>query len=404
MLVYDLGGGTFDVTYLEKQDDRFLVKSTKGDNQLGGMDFDDLLLEKVIDKFNRESGIDISSDLILIQQLKDQVERAKIELSARDTALIALPFIGGNGKPIHLSYNVTRSEFSGLIKDHIQRTITLSLEALSDAGVKAAEIESLILSGGSSRIPFVKTMLAQVLSLEPERRINPEEVVAAGAAIQAALVAGTIDDIVLKDVTPFSLGVEIEGGEFIRILNKNTQIPAQRRKIFTTISDNQRSVEIHVLQGEQKKAKDNTSLGRFLLTGIRESKKGMPQIAVLFSVDADGILHVLAKDLDTGVGQQITINSSMDEDLIVDSLNAVVKAKNRVTLLIERVNSLMEKTGKIIDTGFRKEIDDIIRKSRKAILKKDMRTLKECQIALETVIGEITTLQTYEEEIKYGQA
>jgi molecular chaperone DnaK len=401
ILVYDLGGGTFDVTYLKKRGNDFTVLTSKGDNNLGGIDFDTILLEKVVEEFSRESGINLREDKVILQQLMDQVERAKIELSSRDTALVALPFIGGNNKTVHLNYTLHRTEFEKLIHDKITRTAEMACEAVREAGDTPDDVENLILAGGSSRIPLVRQMLSHHFPVAPEKKINPEEVVALGAGIQASLLSGSVDDIVLKDITPFSLGVEIEGGKFITILERNSQIPAKKKRMFTTVSNNQRSVEIHVLQGESEQASDNTSLGRFLLSGIRAGKKGAPQIEVTFSVDVDGIVHVSARDRDTGVEQKVSVTSDYREELPKDSFKTVAELKNKVDALISRVEkSVLNNTD--IDKRFRKEIDEVIETSREAVKKGELKELMECQVALETIVGELNAVRLDSEELQYG--
>jgi len=403
ILVYDLGGGTFDVTYLSKENNRFTVQSSRGKSNLGGIDFDNLLLGKVLDNFSKECGIDISTDKILMQQLRDQVERAKIELTSRENALIALPFITASNKPLHLQFEITRREFEALIEEFIGSTVELSLAAIRDAGAKPENVERLILSGGSSKIPLVRSMLSSAFKLEPEKKINPEEVVALGAAIQASMLTGEVNDIVLTDITPFSFVVEIEGGKFVKILQANTRVPARKSRIFTTISDNQRSVEINILQGESENASENTSLGRFLLSGIRDGKRGEPRIEVIFSIDADGILLVKARDIDTKVEQKITINSAFREyDEI--SFKEKISIKNRVTSLVNRVSALSEKFDGFLDRSFKKEIGETIRIATKAIVNENVKELSKCLIILETLIGELNSLCYDEEAGEYEQA
>ncbi len=401
ILVYDLGGGTFDVTYLKKKGKTFTVLATKGDNHLGGIDFDALLLEKVVDDFSRKSEIDLRNDEVMMQQLIEQVERAKIELSSRESALVALPFIGGDRKSVHLSYTVKRSEFEELIRESIENTVKLALGAVKDAGDTPTSVNHLILAGGSSRIPLVQSMLTTVFQCNPEKKINPEEVVALGAGIQASLAAGEVEDIMLKDITPFSLGVEIEGGKFIKILGRNSQIPTREKRLFTTVSDKQRSVEIHVLQGESLKASQNTSLGRFLLSGIREGKKGVPQIEVTFSVDADGILHVSAKDIDTSVEQKVSITSEYQDEVPENSFKNVTELKNKVASLVSRVKKEIKKTDDM-DREFRREINDVVRTAESGLVKGELKMLMESQIALETIIGELNAIQIDSEELGYG--
>lgn len=400
ILVYDLGGGTFDVTFLVKEGDNFTVKSSCGDNNLGGTDFDKKLLEKVLREFSKEAEFDLSRDKIVKQQLLEQVERAKIELSSRNSAQVALPFIAGNGGPVHLSYTITREGFEDLIRKDIEKTMELALQAVKDAGAVPSDVQRLILSGGSSRIPLVRTLLSSFFTVNPEKRINPEEVVALGAAVQASMISGEIEKITLQDITPLPLGLEIEGGRFIKILNKNTPIPAKKTKVFTTVSDNQKSVEIHVLQGEKPQAGKNTSLGKFLLSGIRAGSKGEPRIKVNFCIDEDGLLHVEAKDVDTGVEQRVAMTAGFGAEGANDgSLASFAEMKKRLHALTERTETLTREIGNGVDRGFKKEIDEMIKTAKTAVLKRDDERLREMVIALETIIGELNAITQIEEEL-----
>ncbi|MFP4180317.1 MAG: Hsp70 family protein, partial [Spirochaetaceae bacterium] len=372
VLVYDLGGGTFDVTVLRSEGKRFTVLSTAGDNRLGGNDFDRILFERVNSRFSEESGMDIGEDAMLRQQLMEQVERAKIELSGRETALIALPFIGGDRKPVHLSYTLKRKELDEMIRPLIERTIELSRQAVDEAAV---EIDTLIFSGGSSRIALVHTLMEEEFRVKPEGKINPDEVVALGAAVQSSLLEfeeGTV--VTFQDVTPLPLGVEIDGGEFQCVVAKNSPIPSEKTQVFTTVADNQSTVEVHVLQGIGERAEDNTSLGRFLLTGIRRAKRGIPQIEVHFKVDLDGLLNVTAKDLDTGVSQDVTISREGEQeegDLSDESL------RMRIDSLVKRVKGLYLNASSDIGSSFKEEVDEIVDRSLKAADKKNRRDMLE---------------------------
>jgi len=388
ILVYDLGGGTFDVTCLRKEGKVFTVTATAGNNRLGGIDFDDHVLGKVLEKFERDSGLDLRSDKIVLQQLREQVESAKIELSSRESALIALPFVTGANRPIHLSYSLGRQEFEALIADLIEETIELTARALKDAGMKPGSVDTLILSGGSSRIPFVQTRLAQEFRFRIEKRVNPDEVVAIGAAVQAGMLEGTSEDIVLRDVTGYSLGVEIDGDRFIELVARNTPVPAESRKVFTTISDRQTSVEIHVLQGESRRASENISLGRFLLAGIREGDRGDPKIEVTFGIDVDGIVTVRAKDLDTRAEQRITIVPAHDGNTPPGGRSAL-STKAKLNALLDRVTRIADIYKSDLDAGFRKEIEDLVRICHAAILKEDVEEMKRNQTALEIVFAEV---------------
>ncbi len=399
ILVYDLGGGTFDVTYLVKEGRNFSVKATCGDNNLGGVDFDELLLKKVLRDFSEKAGIDLEKDKIIMQQLREHVERAKIELSSRSSAHVAMPFIAGSGGPVHVSCTITRGDFEALIQDRIEKTVELALQTVRDAGAKPSDVGSLILAGGSSRIPLVKNLLAGAFHIEAEKKINPEEVVALGAAIQASILAGEADEIALQDITPFSLGLEIEGGRFHRILDKNTPIPTRACKVFTTVSDNQSSVEIHVLQGEEMESSGNTSLGRFLLSGIRTGKRGDPRIRVNFDIDADGILHVRARDIDTKSEQRVSMTAGFGSGGEDDSDVGFAELKNRTESLISRIEGLLFRGQRSIDRNFQREINDVIKKTNDALYKKERQKLLELKIELETIIGELTAIAHIEEEL-----
>jgi molecular chaperone DnaK len=401
VLVYDLGGGTFDVTVLKSDGRSFYVLATSGDNVLGGDDFDRILFNRVCEEFSRQSGIDISRDALLSQQLMDQVERAKIELSGRDTALIALPFIGGDRKPVHLSYTLQREELNEMIRPLIERTIELSHRAVQDSG---EEVDSLIFSGGSSRIPLVHSLMEQTFHVKPEGKINPDEVVALGAAVQSSILqeeergAGAM--VSFKDVNPLPLGVEIEGGKFQSVVERNTPIPAEGTQVFTTVADSQRTVEVHVLQGVGAHAAENTSLGKFLLTGIREAKRGIPQIEVRFQVDVDGLLKVSARDLDTGASQNVTISRDAGED---DENLSDHSIRLKLESLVQRTRGLMQSVPTEIDRSFREEIEEILDRSSEASVQQERSEMLECKVALETIIGELLSLQQ-EQEVGFGRA
>jgi len=389
ILVYDLGGGTFDVTCLLKEGKNFTVKSTFGNNSLGGIDFDNLLRDKVIDKFEAESGIDFRSDPILMQQLSEVTERAKIELSSRDSALIAMPFISSGGKPVHLSYTITRREFDALIEPLLKETVKLTLNAVKEAEFGISGIDSLVLSGGSSRIPLVRTFLKRALGLDEVAMVNPDEIVATGAALQGQLLRAEGKVPELHDVTGYTLGVEIEGNQFVPLIARNTQLPATVQKVFTTVSDNQSSVEINVLQGESQNASENESLGRFLLSGIAEDARGLPRIEVTFSVDRDGIAHVSAQDTQTGVQQRITVAPSDLTSEGGENGNALIV---RVASLLQRVRELTPRAEEYVDADFRSEITQMAGMAKKAIETKRMKELTEARLALETVLGELAAL------------
>ena len=320
VLVYDLGGGTFDATVLSMRGSDCRVLSAAGDNALGGADFDGLLLALAIDAFERELGPNsVRDDPMLLQQLSDSVERAKMELSVRESATVVLPFFGA-ARGVHPSWKIERAEFEGLIGSHIDRSIDLVRKALAEAGVAEGGVDHLVLSGGSSRIPLVRRRLKDLVGREAEGRVNPDEIVAFGAAVFAGTQKeGVSDGFSVRDAVSRSFGVEIDGDDFVTLISKNTPIPVSRKRAFTTVADNQQSVEIHVLQGESIKASENLSLGRFLLSGIRGGKRGEPRIEVEFSIDPDEILHVRARDLDTGVSQAVTIASSPEGASVISS-------------------------------------------------------------------------------------
>jgi molecular chaperone DnaK len=307
VLVYDLGGGTFDATVLAMRGNGCRVLSACGDNELGGMDFDRDLFERAVSAFEHDYGlVNLRDDPVLRQQLWDLVEQAKIELSSRESASIVLPFAGtARGK--HPSWKIERAEFESLISERIERTVALVEQALGEASRSIADVDRLVLSGGSSRIPLVRRRLKEAVGRDAEGRINPEEIVAFGAAVFAGLGAGFSDSLSVSDALSRSFGLEIDGDEFITVIPKNSPVPVSRKRMFTTIADGQGSVEIHVLQGESRKASENIGLGRFLLSGIRAGKKGEPRIEVEFAVDSDEILHVRARDVDTGVAHSVTI-------------------------------------------------------------------------------------------------
>ena len=311
ILVYDLGGGTFDVSLMEVGDGVFEVLATAGNNRLGGDDFDNRIIDYVAGEFKKENGIDLLADRQAHQRLKEAAERAKIELSGNLTANINLPFITADATgPKHLDMTLTRAKFNELTSDLVEKTITPLNQALSDAGLKASDIDKVILVGGSTRIPAVQEAVQRVTGKEPFKGINPDECVAVGAAIQGGVLGGDVKDVLLLDVTPLSLGIETLGGVFTRLIDRNSTIATKKSQVFSTASDGQRSVDVHVLQGEREMAAYNKTLGRFQLDGIAPAPRGVPQIEVTFDIDANGIVHVSAKDLGTGHEQKITITSS----------------------------------------------------------------------------------------------
>ncbi len=311
ILVFDLGGGTFDVSILELGDGVFEVAATAGDNHLGGDDWDQRIIDWMADKFKAENGIDLRPDKMALQRLKEAAEKAKMELSSTTQANINLPFITADASgPKHLDYTLTRAEFERITKDLLDRVKKPVEQALKDAGLKAGDIDEVILVGGSTRMPAVQDIVKKLTGKEPNMSVNPDEVVAMGAAVQGGVLAGDVEGILLLDVTPLSLGVETMGGVMTKMIDRNTTIPTRKTEIYSTAADNQTSVEVHVLQGERQMAHDNKTLGKFQLSGIPAARRGVPQIEVTFDIDANGIVNVSAKDLGTGKQQQITISGS----------------------------------------------------------------------------------------------
>ncbi|WP_294986037.1 molecular chaperone DnaK, partial [uncultured Fenollaria sp.] len=324
IMVYDLGGGTFDVSILEVGDGVFEVLATRGNNKLGGDDFDQRIINYIADNFKKENGVDLTQDKMSLQRLKEAAEKAKKELSTTMTTNINLPFISATAAgPLHLNMDLTRAKFNELTHDLVDKTTEPVRSAIKDAGISASEIDKVLLVGGSTRIPAVQEAVKQIIGKDPQKDINPDECVAIGASIQGGVLTGEVKDLLLLDVTPLSLGLETLGGVTTRLIERNTTIPTKKSQIFTTAADSQTSVDIHVLQGEREMAADNTTLGRFQLEGIAPAPRGIPQIEVTFDIDANGIVNVSAKDLGTGKEQKITITAS--SNLSKDDIDKKVK-------------------------------------------------------------------------------
>ena len=366
ILVYDLGGGTFDVSILELGDGVFEVLATNGNNRLGGDDFDEALINFMADSFAKENGIDLRQDKMSLQRLKDAAEKAKKELSSSQTTNVNLPFItAGPAGPLHLDMDITRAKFEQLTADLVQKTVEPMKKAMADAGVTNNDLEKVILVGGSTRIPAVQEAVKRITGKDPYKGINPDECVAIGAAIQAGVLTGEVNDVLLLDVTPLSLGIETLGGVFTKLIERNTTIPTKKSQIFSTAADNQTAVDIHVLQGEREMAAYNTTLGRFQLTGIPAAPRGVPQIEVTFDIDANGIVNVSAKDMGTGKDQRITISSStkLSEEEIQQKVKEAeqyaaedkkkkeeVEIRNQAdTLVYQTEKSMKELEGKLSD-------------------------------------------------------
>jgi molecular chaperone DnaK len=419
ILVYDLGGGTFDVSILELGDGVFEVKSTAGDNRLGGDDFDQVIIDYLVEQFKKENGIDLSKDKMAVQRLKDAAEKAKKDLSGVTTTQISLPFItAGEAGPLHLEVSLSRAKFDELSSDLVERTMGPTRQALSDAGLSASEIDKVILVGGSTRIPAVQEAIKKATGKEPHKGVNPDEVVAMGAAIQGGVITGDVKDVVLLDVTPLSLGIETMGGVFTKLIDRNTTIPTSKSQVFSTAADNQSAVDIHVLQGERPMAADNKTLGRFQLGDIPPAPRGIPQIEVSFDIDKNGIVNVRAKDLGTNKEQAITIKSSTglsDEEIdkmvreAEENAEADKKRKEEVELRNEAdqlvfttEKTLKDLEGKVDEAEVAKanEAKDAL---KAAIEKNDLEEIKTKKDALQEIVQALT-MKLYEQAAQQAQA
>lgn len=420
ILVFDLGGGTFDVSILDLADGVFEVKATQGNNHLGGDDFDEKVMNWIIDEFKKQNGIDLSKDKMALQRLKEAAEKAKIELSGVLTTNINLPFISADasGQPIHLDLNLTRAKFNELTEDLVQATMGPTRKAIQDSGLDVDKIDKILLVGGSSRIPAVQEAIKNILGKEPSKGINPDESVAIGAAIQAGVLVGEVKDVLLLDVTPLSLGIETLGGVFTKIIDRNTTIPTSKSQVFSTASDNQPSVDIHVLQGERNMASDNKTLGRFELSGIPPAPRGVPQIQVTFDIDANGIVHVSAKDLGTGKEQKITITSS--GGLSDDEIDRMVKeaemhaaedekrkeeveVRNNADALVYQAEKTLKDLGDKADSTIKAQVESGISDLKSALEGNDTDKIKEKAEALSKPLHELTT-KLYEQSAQAQQA
>lgn len=419
ILVYDLGGGTFDVSVLELGDGVFQVLSTNGDTNLGGDDFDNAIINWLIENFKKENGVDLSSDKMALQRLKDAAEKAKKDLSGISSTHISLPFISaGESGPLHLEADLSRAKFDELTHDLVARTKIPFDNALKDAGLSVSDIDKVILNGGSTRIPAVQEAVKQWAGKDPDHSINPDEAVALGAAVQGGVITGDVKDIVLLDVTPLSLGIETMGGVFTKLIDKNTTIPTSKSQIFSTAADNQHAVDVHVLQGERPMAADNKTLGRFQLTDIPAAPRGVPQIQVTFDIDKNGIVNVSAKDMGTGKEQKITIKSSTglsDEEIKRMQKEAEEHAeedkkkkeeadlRNEVDQVIFSTNKTLEEVkGKLSDNDI-KPVEDALEALKKAQKDNDLAAMKEKKDALSKVAQDLA-VKLYQQQNTQGQS
>ncbi|MFJ6208389.1 molecular chaperone DnaK [Lysinibacillus sp. NPDC092081] len=419
VLVFDLGGGTFDVSILELGDGVFEVLATAGDNKLGGDDFDDAIIEYLVAEFKKENGIDLSKDKMAMQRLKDAAEKAKKDLSGVTSTQISLPFItAGEAGPLHLEISLTRAKFDEITLPLVNRTVGPVRQALSDAGLSTSEIDQVILVGGSTRIPAVQEAVRKETAKEPHRGVNPDEVVAMGAAVQGGVLTGDVKDVVLLDVTPLSLGIETMGGVFTKLIDRNTTIPTSKSQVFSTAADNQPAVDIHVLQGERSMAADNKTLGRFQLSDIPPAPRGVPQIEVTFDIDKNGIVSVKAKDLGTNKEQTIVIQS--DSGLSEEEIERMVKdaeanadadtkrkeeadLRNEADQLVFQVDKTIADLGEQITEDEKKSVEDARDELKKALEAGELEGIKSAKEKLEGVLQPLV-MKVYEQAAAAAQA